>query len=126
MKLDLIYPKRLLRIDINIQEKRYCSQFNPIELIFKSLKRKIYSHLYETFEQVDKEVINFFEDKSIEITVLGNYAETLNQYINYIENNNNIDINGFKIFEWNNNYIVQFYYIYSINNNILIIITLFM
>ena len=63
----------------------YYSQFISIELTFKFLKRKIYSHLYETFEQVDKEVINFFEDKAIEISLLENYSETINQYINYIE-----------------------------------------
>lgn len=77
----------------------YYSQFNSIELTFKALKRKIYSHLYESFEQVDKEINNFLEDKAIKITLLGNYIETLNQYITYIEKNNYININGFKIIE---------------------------
>ena len=55
--------------------------------------------IYENIEQVENEVKNFLGDKKIESTLLGNYVETLKEYISYEEENFNININNFEIIE---------------------------
>lgn len=43
----------------------YCSIFNSVELSFRTIKRKIYSNIYTTIEEINEEIKKYLEDKEI-------------------------------------------------------------
>lgn len=75
----------------------YCSNFNSIELCFRSIKKIIYSNVYDSIEKVNIDVCNYLEGNGITKTLLYNYKETLNQYIYFNDENKNFNLNDFLI-----------------------------
>ena len=76
----------------------YQSIFNPIELAFRALKRKIYSKIYSDIEELMSDEKDFFKSKELKRTLLLNYKESIEQYINFYNkfkymnlNNSNIE-----------------------------------
>ena len=50
----------------------YQSIFNPIELAFRALKRKIYSKIYSDIEELMSDEKDFFKSKELKRTLLLN------------------------------------------------------
>ena len=69
----------------------YESVYNPIELSFRFIKNKIYRHIYPNIQVLEKEVENIISSSEFENSLKKNWAETLEKYIVFI--NNNIDVN---------------------------------
>ena len=77
----------------------YCSMFNAVELAFRSIKRKIYSKIYNSLDEVNSDIISYLSDNKIESILMSNYIETLSQYISYTEKKSNVNLNNFQIIE---------------------------
>ena len=75
----------------------YMSIFNSIELSFRSIKKNIYSNIYESIDDVKKDVIEYLKSSDITKTLLYNYKETISQLILYSEKNKCLNLNNFKI-----------------------------
>ena len=75
----------------------YQSIFNPIELIFRGIKRMTYSKLYNNFEEVEKDVIDYLQNDKIKKTLLYNFKETMEQILNYYKLNMNQNINNYEL-----------------------------
>lgn len=71
------------------------SNFNVIELSFRSIKKITYSNLYNSIEEVNEDVSKYLLSKEINNTLLLNYKETINQYILFFEQNKDINLNNF-------------------------------
>lgn len=75
----------------------YQSIFNPIELIFRGIKRMTYSKLYNNFEEVENDVIDYLQNDKIKKTLLYNFKETMEQILNYYKLNMNQNINNYEL-----------------------------
>lgn len=75
----------------------YKSIFNAIELSFRSIKKITYSNIYNSIEEVNKDIINYLENDDFKRTLLYNYKETIHQYILYCQQNSEINLNNFNI-----------------------------
>ena len=72
------------------------SEFNCVELTFRYLKHHLYNNLYETIEDEEKDVKLLLENEKIKSTLLQNYKEILQTYLEYSlkyknKNLNNLD-----------------------------------
>ena len=76
----------------------YMSIFNSIELSFRSIKKIIYSNLYNSIKDVKEDVIKYLKSDDISKTLLYNYKETISQYLLYSEKNNSLNLNILKIY----------------------------
>ena len=65
----------------------YCSFFNTIELAFRSIKRKLNNRILSNIEDSVDEVEKMLKDENIKMTLLANYKETLNEYLQFYEIN---------------------------------------
>ena len=72
----------------------YRSEFNCVELAFRYFKHFIYSKIYECLEDVEKDITELFEKNSLEKTLIKNYRETLEVYINYSLNHKYTNLNN--------------------------------
>ena len=61
----------------------YQSIFTPIELAFRALKKKTYSKIYTKMDEIIEDIQNFLSSKDIKKTLMLNFKETVEQYINY-------------------------------------------
>ena len=75
----------------------YQSIFNPIELIFRGIKRMTYSKLYNNFEEVENDLINYLKNDKIKNTLLYNFKETMEQILAYYELNMNQNMNNYEL-----------------------------
>ena len=75
----------------------YQSTFTPIELAFRAIKRILYSRIYNRIEEAIKDTEIIISDQNFKKTLLLNYAETINQYISYLDINGGLNLNTFKI-----------------------------
>ena len=73
----------------------YNSSFNAVELSFRSIKRKTYSNIYCSLEEMKNDIINYLKSKEIEYALRANFNETIKQYIAYCEQKNSINLNSF-------------------------------
>ena len=73
----------------------YNSVFNSVELTFRSIKKRTYSKLYQSLEEVKKDIINYLESVEISQTIKKNFNETLIKYIAYSERNKYVNLNNF-------------------------------
>lgn len=71
----------------------YESSFNPIELSFRFIKNKIYRHIYSNIKELQDDVEKIINTKEFEVSLKKNFAETLEKYQIYINNNININLN---------------------------------
>ena len=74
----------------------YMSIFNPIELIFRGIKKMTYNKLYNTFDEVENDVLNYLKNDRVEKTLLYNYKESLEQFLFYTKSNINQNLNSFE------------------------------
>ena len=74
----------------------YQSVFNPIELAFRALKRIIYSKIYSDIDELITDVKDFFESKELKRTLLLNYKESIEQYINFYNKYKYMNLNNSK------------------------------
>ena len=72
----------------------YQSIFNPIELAFRALKRIIYSKIYSDIDELMSDVKDFFESKELKRTLLLNYKESIEQYINFYNKYKYMNLNN--------------------------------
>lgn len=71
----------------------YLSKFNMIELCFRALKNKIYKNLHNNINDIKKEIKEYIEGKYLRDLLGKLYKETLNKYLNFIDNNFIINLN---------------------------------
>lgn len=71
----------------------YQSVFNSIELCFRTIKKVIYSNLYDSLDNLKDKLNNLIEDKSFTQSLLYNYKETLNEYVYYSQNHKHDNLN---------------------------------
>jgi transposase len=82
--------KTLIKLYINkkmniIYNSPYQSTFNSIELAFRSLKKYLYSKIFETMDKVIEESSSFINSDSFQNTLKLNFKETIEKYINFSE-----------------------------------------
>ena len=75
----------------------YQSAFNAIELSFRSLKKFLYSKIFETMEKIIDESINFINSSSFKITLKYNFKETLEKYIDFSEKFKYMNLKNLKL-----------------------------
>ena len=71
----------------------YQSVFNAIELCFRTIKKVIYSNLYDSIDDLKDKLNNLIEEESFTKSLLYNYKETLYEYIYYSENHKYDNLN---------------------------------
>jgi len=76
----------------------YQSIFTPIELAFRALKKKTYSKIYTKMDEIIEDIQNFLSSKDIKKTLMLNFKETVEQYINYVNKNGQLNLNNINIF----------------------------
>ena len=72
----------------------YNSPWNMIELVFRLIKNITYKRIYDNINSLRDGVIEIIKSGKIEASLPRLYKETLNKYINFIKNNNYIDLNN--------------------------------
>lgn len=75
----------------------YRSNFNSVELAFKIIKLHLYNNLYETLDEVVEDIKKKLDEKNFNSVLSHNYLETLNVYLEFYEQNKNINLNTLKI-----------------------------
>lgn len=88
------YKKHHLNIIFNCP---YRSNFNAVELAFRIIKIKLYNNLYENIEEVALEVDKILKDKNLEKSLSKNFLDTIQEYLKFYYENNNINLNSFNI-----------------------------
>jgi transposase len=74
----------------------YMNNYNAVELTFRSIKKMLYSNLYDSIDDANKAINNYLNSKLIGDTLLYNFKENICQYISYYEQNKYINLNNFK------------------------------
>ena len=72
----------------------YESSYNPIELSFRFIKNKIYRHIYSNMNDLKNDVENIIESFEFQRSLKFNWAETLEKYLIFINNNINENLNN--------------------------------
>ena len=92
LSLDLMkfYSKNKLKILFNVP---YASFFNMAELCFRSIKKIIYGFIFSSIEEVESKVIEMLKSDKLNTQIPLLYKETLREYIKFIDDNINIDLN---------------------------------
>jgi len=71
----------------------YQSIFNGIELCFRSMKKIIYSNIYNSVEEIKEKLLGFINEEKFKNSLLYNYKETLTEYLFYAENHKYDNLN---------------------------------
>lgn len=72
----------------------YISEFNSVELCFRYIKRHLYENLFYSLNETENYVTEVLEDNRIKRTLLKNYCETLNVYLNNSYQYQNLNLNS--------------------------------
>ena len=90
--LDLMqfYSEKKLKILYNVP---YVSYFNIVELCFRTLKNHIYKNLYSSINEVENDLLNLLKSEKIKNQLPLLFKETLKQYIKFIKDNINYNLN---------------------------------
>ena len=86
------YEENRINILFNVP---YVSTFNGIELAFRYIKRILYMTLFSSIDEACSKVESLLKEEKISETLILNYAETIEQYIKFIEKNNSINLNNY-------------------------------
>ena len=86
------YEENRINILFNVP---YVSTFNGIELAFRYIKRILYMTLFSSIDEACSKVESLLKEEKISETLFLNYAETIEQYIKFIEKNNFINLNNY-------------------------------
>lgn len=71
------------------------SVFNSIELAFRHIKRILYMNLFQNIEELTLKVESILKEEKFSNTLLFNFAETIEEYIRFIEKYNSINLNNY-------------------------------
>lgn len=82
-----LYHEKKLKVLFGVP---YFSQLNMIELVFRGLKNITYKLLFKTIKDVEKKVKETLNDKNFCDSYKYFFKETLNYYLCFLINNNNI------------------------------------
>ena len=72
----------------------YKSDFNMIELTFRYIKNIIYKNVYNNLNDLKKDVVTILGTKNLKESLNLLYGETLKNYMIFIRNNININLNN--------------------------------
>ena len=72
----------------------YISFFNMVELCFRSIKKQIYELLFFSIKEVEEKIEEILEGEKLKKQIPLLFKETLREYIKYIEENKNINLNN--------------------------------
>jgi hypothetical protein len=64
-----------------------------VELVFRSIKRETYTHIYDNFEEIKSTIEGILDGVSIKSCLKSFYRATLNAYNNLILSYKNINLN---------------------------------
>ena len=92
LSLDLMkfYSKNKLKILFNVP---YASFFNMAELCFRAIKKIIYGFIFSSIEEVESKVIEILKSDKLNAQIPLLYKETLREYVKFIDDNININLN---------------------------------
>ena len=90
LELFSFYKDNKLKILFN---SPYVSEFNMIEYCFRFIKNLTYKKIYENISSLKKDVVEIIESQSFINSLQGLYKDTLLNYINFVEKNQNINLN---------------------------------
>ena len=76
---------------------RYMSIFNCVELAFRAIKKQIYANIYNSIDEIKNDIIEYLNNDIIKKTLIGNFCETISQYISYSEKNSDVNLNNFSL-----------------------------
>lgn len=74
----------------------YFSNFNSIELAFRSIKNLLYKKVYADMNKVIEDVHNIIKTDNFQKTILYNLKETFLEYLNFFNRYKSIDFNKYK------------------------------
>ena len=74
----------------------YFSNFNSIELAFRSIKNLLYKKVYPDISKVIEDVHNIINTDNFQKTILFNLKETFLEYLKFFERYKSIDFNKYK------------------------------
>jgi hypothetical protein len=92
-KLIKFYAEKRVNIIFNAP---LISQWNSIELSFRSLKKFLYSNIFCSMEELKENVKDFFENNEFKNTMKYNFGETLREYRDFIIKNKDFDMKMIK------------------------------
>lgn len=75
----------------------YQSVFNAIELCFRSIKKVTYSTIYDSINDLKRDIENLIYKEKFNNTLIYNFKETLNEYLCYEDNYKYYNFNNFEI-----------------------------
>ena len=90
LELFSFYKDNKLKVLFN---SPYVSEFNMIEYCFRFIKNITYKKIYENILSLKKDVVEIIESQSFLNSLEGLYKDTLLNYINFVEKNQNINLN---------------------------------
>lgn len=73
----------------------YRSNFNSIELVFRYVKNIIYKNVYNKMEDLKNDVDKILNSNNLKNSLINLFKETIQQYILFIQNHDNIDLSNF-------------------------------
>lgn len=71
----------------------YKSEFNMAELVFRYIKNIIYKNIYENMKDLEDDVTKILNSQKLEYSLINLYRETLQQYLIFSQNHNDLDLN---------------------------------
>ena len=74
----------------------YFSNFNSIELAFRSIKNLLYKKVYPDISKIIEDVHNLISTDNFQKTILFNLKETFLEYLKFFERYKSIDFNKYK------------------------------
>ena len=83
------YYKKKLKVLFNVP---YLSKFNMIEICFRTLKNITYKKIFANISELKNEIKNIIKGDYLNSLLNKLYKETLNNYINYINDNINLNL----------------------------------
>lgn len=90
-KIKNLIKKKSLKLIYTVP---YESKYNPIELAFRSIKLYTYKKIYSNIKELVTDVEKIIKSNKFRNTLFKNYLETLEQYIIFIKNNIDLDLNS--------------------------------
>ena len=84
------YDYEKLKIIFNVP---YLSTFNMIELCFRQIKRDTYTHLYESIDELKKNIEEIILSEKFKGQLKSHFKETLETYLIFLIDYNNFNLN---------------------------------
>ena len=90
LRFNAVLFKKKLKVLFNIP---YESYFNMVELCFRALKNHIYKNLYSSIKEMENDLVNLLNSETIKNQLPLLFKETLKEYIKFIKENINDNLN---------------------------------